>query len=241
MPQLAPDARMPERARVPIFHCAERSGLVWVCLEDPVADIPAFPEWDDPAYQHVACAAYTWQCGAGRMVENFTDFGHLGYLHDGLLGTSDDLIVPPHQVVTESGALYYDLTMTVPNTNEEFAVTDVTGERGLQTNTYVLTLPYSIHLACRYHDADTHRTLFFAVQPHSATEATGYCYQSRDFDLGADPRSFSEFQAVLAEQDRPIVESQAPKEIPLDLKDELQLPYDKVAIAYRRAMADLLK
>ena len=32
------------------------------------------------------------------MVENFTDFGHLGYLHDGLLGTNDDLVVPAHRV-----------------------------------------------------------------------------------------------------------------------------------------------
>ena len=42
---------------------------------------------------------------------------------------------------------------------------------------------------------------------------------------------------MLAEQDRPIVESQLPAELPLDLADELQLPFDRVAIAYRRGMA----
>jgi phenylpropionate dioxygenase-like ring-hydroxylating dioxygenase large terminal subunit len=240
IPQLPPDSRIPERARINVYSCRERYGLVWVCLEEPAADIPSFPEWDDPAYRHVPCAAYTWNCGAGRMVENFTDFGHLGFLHDGLLGTSDDLVVPAHQVDASGQELHYELTMVVPNTNDQFAVTDVKGERGLQTNTYVLTLPYAIHLACRYHDTGAHRTLFFAVQPRSAAESTGYCYQSRDFDLEADPGSFAEFQAVLAEQDRPIVESQLPTEVPWELRQELQMPFDKVAIAYRRAMQFLL-
>ena len=219
---------------------AQRYGLVWVCLDEPEAEIPAFPEWEDAAYRHVACAPYTWQCGAGRMVENFTDFGHLGYLHDGLLGNSDDLVVPSHHVTTEGHELRYELTMAVPNTNDAFAVTDVVGARGLQTNTYVLSLPYTIHLECRYLDTGTNRTLFFAAQPRSATESTGYCYQSRDFDLDADPEPFADFQFVLAEQDRPIVESQLPKEVPLDLHEELQLPFDKVAIAYRRGMRALL-
>jgi phenylpropionate dioxygenase-like ring-hydroxylating dioxygenase large terminal subunit len=236
IPQLPPGSRIPERARIATYRCEERYGLVWVALEEPESDIPSFPEWDDPAYRHVACEAYTWQCGAGRMVENFTDFGHLGYLHDGLLGTIDDLVVPAHQVETVGSELRYELTMVVPNTNEEFAVTDVIGERGLQTNTYVLSLPYTIHLACRYHDTGAHRTLFFAVQPRSETESTGYCYQSRDFDLDADPESFAAFQAVLAEQDRPVVESQLPAEVPWDLRQELQMPFDKVAISYRRAM-----
>jgi phenylpropionate dioxygenase-like ring-hydroxylating dioxygenase large terminal subunit len=239
MPQLAPDALIPARARVPVYRCQERYGLVWVALDNPVADIPAFPEWEDPGYRHVACEAYTWQCGPARMVENFTDFGHLGYLHDGLLGTRDELQVPEHRVETSSGALRYSLTMSVPNTNDEFAVTDVSGERGLQTNNYVLTLPFTIHLQCVYQDTGAHRTLFFVAQPRSAFECTGYCFQSRDFDLDADDEPFAAFQAVLAEQDRPIVESQLPAEVPLAPAAELQLPFDRVAVAYRRALRAL--
>jgi phenylpropionate dioxygenase-like ring-hydroxylating dioxygenase large terminal subunit len=117
-----------------------------------------------------------------------------------------------------------------------FAVTDVRGERGAQTNTYVLTLPYTIWLQCRYHDTGANRTLYFVAQPRTATESTGYCYQSRDFDLDGDDRAYADFQDLLAEQDRPIVESQQPRELPLALGDELHLPFDRVAIAYRRAL-----
>jgi vanillate O-demethylase monooxygenase subunit len=173
------------------------------------------------------------------MVENFTDFGHLGFLHDGLLGSKDDLVVPAHKVQELDGALHYSLTMRVPNTNDRYTVTDVQGDRGTQTNRYVLTLPYTIHLACTYEDTGSNRTLFFSVQPHGDGTCTGYCCQSRDFDLDGDDGAYARFQEVLAEQDRPIVESQTPSDLPLAPSDELQLPFDRVAIAYRRALARL--
>jgi phenylpropionate dioxygenase-like ring-hydroxylating dioxygenase large terminal subunit len=239
MPQMDPALPIPARARLSLVRCQERHGLVWVCLGEPVAGIPDFPEYPDASYRHVTCPPYRWTTSAGRMVENFTDFGHLGYLHDGLLGSRDDLVVPSHRVSQVGNELLYTLSMEVPNTNDRYAVTDVQGERGLQVNTYVLTLPYTIHLACTYEPAGTHRTLFFTVQPHGDGTVTGYCYQSRDFDLDGADEDYARFQELLAEQDRPIVESQMPADLPLGATDELQLPFDRVAIAYRRALAAL--
>ena len=129
--------------------------------------------------------------------------------------------------------------MNVPNTNDEFRVTDLESDRGVQTNRYVLSLPHTIHLQCTYEETGRHRTLYFVAQPRTATQSTGYCYQSRDFDLGGADRPYADFQELLAEQDRVIVESQRPIELPLDLAQELQLPFDRVAIAYRRALARL--
>ncbi len=239
IPQLAPGKPIPSRIGLATYATKERAGIVWVALEEPVGPVPDFPEWEDPSYRHVRCDRYTWATSAGRMVENFTDFGHLGYLHDGLLGSIDDLVVPDHRVERSGLELHYDITMEVPNTNDRFAVTDVAGERGVQTNLYVLTLPFTIHLRCRYGDTGAYRTLFFTAQPHSETEASGYCYQSRNFDLDAPDAPFAAFQEVLALQDQPIVESQLPVALPLGTTDEVHLPFDRVAVAYRRAMAEL--
>lgn len=239
IPQLPEGATIPSKVRAEDFRCEERYGIVWVALDEPEVDIPGFAEWDDPAYRHVPCPAYTWQTSAPRMVENFTDFGHLGYLHDGLLGSKDDLVVPKHHVDDLGLELHYQLTMGVPNTNEQFEITKLAGERGQQTNTYVLSLPHAIWLQCTYRDTGAHRTLFFAAQPNSATVSTGYCYQSRDYDLDLPDQPYADFQGLLAEQDRIIIESQHPEELPLDLTAEFQLPFDRVAIAYRRALRRL--
>ncbi|MHB8191575.1 MAG: Rieske 2Fe-2S domain-containing protein [Ferrimicrobium sp.] len=241
IPQTTPDSPIPRRATLSLVACEERYGMIWLCLGEPRVPIPEFPEWDSALFRHVACAPYTWACSAERMLENFTDFGHLGYLHDGLLGTRDDLTVPEHQVHSDNAQLRYELTMAVPNAGKSLPVTNLVGDRGTQTNTYIVDLPYTIHLESYYHDTKTSRVLFFSIQPHSDGQATGYCYQSRDFDLDADDTPFAVFQEILAEQDRPIVESQLPISVPLDLASELHLGFDRVTIAYRRAMKNLLQ
>lgn len=45
-----------------------------------------------------------------------------------------------------------------------------------------------------------------------------------------------EFQDHVASQDLPVVESQWPERLPLDLQAELHLRSDRVAIAYRRML-----
>lgn len=239
IPQLTPEAPIPRRIKLVTLHCEERYGMVWVCLGTPKTPIPNFPSWERPGFRHVECAPYTWRCSPERMVENFMDFGHLGYLHDGLLGSRDDLVVPNHHVTRDEHELHFELTMTVPSTNDSFGVTEMKDKQGKQTNTYVLSAPYTIFLQSYYHDTGASRALFFSVQPNSHRESTGYCYQSRDFKLTDADEPFTEFQALLADQDKPIVESQHPFEAPLTLTEEVHLPFDKVAVVYRRLLKDL--
>jgi vanillate O-demethylase monooxygenase subunit len=53
------------------------------------------------------------------------------------------------------------------------------------------------------------------------------------------PEGMVEFQDRIFEQDRPILESQRPELLPLDLQAELHLRSDRTAIAYRRWLAQL--
>jgi phenylpropionate dioxygenase-like ring-hydroxylating dioxygenase large terminal subunit len=48
-----------------------------------------------------------------------------------------------------------------------------------------------------------------------------------------------QYQDRIFEQDRPIVESQRPELLPLDLQAELHLRSDRTAIAYRRWLRQL--
>jgi phenylpropionate dioxygenase-like ring-hydroxylating dioxygenase large terminal subunit len=48
-----------------------------------------------------------------------------------------------------------------------------------------------------------------------------------------------EFQNRITAQDKPIVESQRPELLPLDLREELHLRSDKAAIAYRQWLRQL--
>lgn len=239
IPQLAPGTPIAARCQLDLVRVEERYGLAWVALAEPRGPIPSWDAWDDPNVRHVACAPYTWRASPERMVENFMDLAHLGWLHDGLLGTRDDLVVPDHRVERAGTTLVAEVTMDVPQV-AEMGITAFDGTRGKQTNSYVVTAPYTIVLRSTYHDTGRSRYLLFSAQPLDDELTVGYCYQSRDFGHDLADAPFAEFQAILAEQDRPIVESQVPRSAPLRLTDELHMPFDRLTIAYRRLLAELI-
>ena len=49
-----------------------------------------------------------------------------------------------------------------------------------------------------------------------------------------DKKSIREYQDFITAQDVPIVESQRPELLPMDLQAELSIRSDKISIAYRR-------
>ena len=65
---------------------------------------------------------------------------------------------------------------------------------------------------------------------------TGFLAIGRNYNLEQPDSVLQEFEDVIFEQDRRIVESQRPERVPFDLADELHLTFDAVAVAYRRAM-----
>ncbi len=127
--------------------------------------------------------------------------------------------------------------MNVPNTNDEFAVTDSRSEPR-HADQHLCAEPARTRSTCSAPTTTPAVTGRCTSSPNldAPSSRPGYCYQSRDFDLDGADAAYADFQDLLAEQDRIIVESQLPLELPLDLGDELQLPFDRVAIAYRRAL-----
>jgi vanillate O-demethylase monooxygenase subunit len=65
----------------------------------------------------------------------------------------------------------------------------------------------------------------------------------RNYDL--DPRSdhkFIDFNELVIGQDRPIVESQRPEELPVDLSDELHIRgVDRVSLEYRKWLTEFAR
>src|SRR4051812_14014327 len=71
IPALPPERGIPAKARATAYRCQERYGLVWVCLDDPVADIPPLPpELDDPSWRWGAYSGVGyWRAKSARLLE----------------------------------------------------------------------------------------------------------------------------------------------------------------------------
>ena len=58
----------------------------------------------------------------------------------------------------------------------------------------------------------------------------------RNYDQDEPESILQDFEQVILDQDKRVVESQRPKQVPFDYTEELHLKFDVVAMNYRRAM-----
>jgi phenylpropionate dioxygenase-like ring-hydroxylating dioxygenase large terminal subunit len=239
IPQL-PDGPIPPKALVEAHQAREGSGLVWVCLASPGEEargIPALPHAGEEGY-HVHCGtSFSIACQAPRQVENTFDFAHFSVLHASIFGNPDRCEVDPYDVRRpDPHALEVDYTYHAINPVEPPAPD---GSRPSMPTRYHyrIELPFASMFTLEIEGQPT-VTLMTASQPVSATEShLWWVAESPEGEL--DDEIAEAVNMAILMQDKPVVESQRPERLPLDLTEELHLGFDKFAVTYRRALREL--
>jgi phenylpropionate dioxygenase-like ring-hydroxylating dioxygenase large terminal subunit len=231
-------SNIPSRAKLTTYRCQERDGLIWVCLDpDPYYPLPEFTEWDKPGFKVATIPAYDWNCSATRRVENYVDFAHFPWIHDGILASRDHPEVPDHPVWREGAELRFEgVRQEPPGTSKP----GIGGETAVGSKTeYRLFMPLTIWLHQIYDDGREF-IAFMAACPVSRKRARSFTFNARNYDLDGDDQPHIEFQELIVGQDRPVSESQRPEELPMDLSAELHIRgVDKVSIEYRKWLVEL--
>jgi methylxanthine N1-demethylase len=235
---------IPSKARITPYAAAEHAGLIWVCLEtgadgSAALSLPAFPEWSDDTYRTIRIPQYNWHCSAARRVENFVDFSHFAWVHEGILGDRSKPEIPDHDVFRTESTLWFRLGIEEP-ANDLKGDTDAVERIQREASHYTVTMPFTVRLDQPLEDG-RHFVLFVASCPLSAKETRNFTWNARNYDLDpARDQGFVEFQQVILEQDRVVVESQRPEELPIDLSEELHIKgVDRVSIDYRRWLGEI--
>jgi phenylpropionate dioxygenase-like ring-hydroxylating dioxygenase large terminal subunit len=236
-------SNIPSRAKLTPYRAVERNGLVYVCLEDePRFDVPEFPEWDDPAFRKIEVEVYDWPTSASRRIENYVDFAHFAWVHDGVLGDRDRPEVPDHEVHREGGELRFGYADYVEPADIGKNEGIEQGDASVNTQlAYRLSMPNTVLLE---QDLPGGRyVLFFSVCPVSSKVTRNFTFMGRDYqldDVEEGDRTMLEFNALVIGQDLPIVSSQRPEELPYDLSAELHIRgADKVSLEYRKWLVEL--
>jgi phenylpropionate dioxygenase-like ring-hydroxylating dioxygenase large terminal subunit len=232
IPSLPEGSSIPRKARAISYQTQEAYGLVWLALTDPVAPIPRWPEnaWENASFHVFMATRQTWHANAGRVVENAMDFSHFNFVHKGLTELADGPVIKSHTVELTDYGLHYEYYDTKITREYSLYAPFTLHDRKVEANgdTSILTL-----IAAPL-DANTTHVYQFIARNHQG--ATGL--QDKGHVLSAADVTAA-FEVVMA-QDRAIVESQRPEEIPLDLRDELHLKVpDNSGIAYRRLLASI--
>ncbi len=229
-----PQQKPPAKACTTVYEARDRHGLIWVSLGDPRHDIAPFEEWDDPSYRHILGGPYTIRASAPRMIENFLDVTHLPFVHEGILGSRDHTEVGDYEVDTgPDGITARDIQTWTPDP-------DGSGQTRMAAWFFRALRPLTAYIDLSDPDGGPdHYAMFFTVTPVSETESIGWMWNSQNYDRGVSDEEFSAYIDEIVSQDVPIVESQRPELLPLDLQAELHVRADQTAIAYRRWLKDL--
>jgi phenylpropionate dioxygenase-like ring-hydroxylating dioxygenase large terminal subunit len=232
IPALPPDRAIPSKARASSFKAEERYGLIWVCLGQPRAEIPEFPpEFNDTAFRWGPYSTDGfWKANAARMLENLADYSHFPWVHPGTLGDPDNPESEPISIEPLDGGFQYDIPQPVNRLRPD------EGAR----QTYKLILPFMLVIQRWQPGGSERQTNIFLCCPVSKNETRFFRFMGRNFVGHLSDEELGRRHRLTFEQDRAIVESQRPEELPLDLSEELHLRGpDAPAIEYRRQLREL--
>ncbi len=234
------------RASVESYHVTEQGGLVWVALENPLLPPPAFNELNDPSYRVLQGKPYDWGTSSPRRLENFVDFAHFSFVHDGSIGSRENPRVEPVKVWRDGHVLRFDRSgIKEPGVGLKKQLLGITDDWIEPVNEYHVTMPHTVHLKRTFPNGKRY-VLFMAASPLNAYTTRSFWWQARDF--GVEPiwdKFFMDFEDEVLAQDKPIIESQRPLWFHLSAPPagERELPVrhaDVVTIEYRRWLADML-
>jgi len=221
-----PEQMPPQKAVVKTYKAKEQYGLVWVSLGKPAYDIPPFPEWDNNSFRKIFCGPYQVQASGPRIIENFLDVGHFPFVHEGILGVRDrpeiedyESEIGPEGVVSKGVRIYQP---------DPYG----TGRGDTVAYTYRAFRPLTAYFIKE--SAKFGFSIFLTIAPHEKVESTAWMWMAMNYGHDIPKQELVAYQDEIFAQDRPIVQSQRPELLPLDLQAELHLRSDRTAIAYRQ-------
>ncbi len=210
--------------------------IVWTCLDEPATPLFETPEALETDRRIVHAGTIGVHVSAPRAVENFLDMAHFPYVHTDILGAEPFTEVEEYSVHVD------------PDTNEVWAtdcvfwqpVAATTSTEGQMTDyRYRVPHPYCVVLyKTTPVDPDRFDVIALFCRPIAPDRIEAHMFLAL-LDADNSDADIRRFQLTIFGQDKPILENQFPKELPLDPRVETPIRADKVAIAYRRWLSDL--
>ena len=210
----------------------EHCGYLWVLCRGPARKpLFALPEYAEPGRRRVDCGGIGVATSGLRVIENFLDMGHFPYVHTGTLGKVPHTEVLPYKVKVDAALdeiLATDCQFYQPRTS-------ATAQQGVQAQyRYRVMQPFC---AALYKSSPAlpggQDVIVLMVQPLDDERVIAHCLLIYHDDGMADTGMIA-FQQMIFGEDKPLLESQRPRRLPLEGPLEAHMRCDLTSTTYRR-------
>ncbi|MDR3522526.1 MAG: aromatic ring-hydroxylating dioxygenase subunit alpha [Acetobacteraceae bacterium] len=241
IPQFDADTVLP-RHSVPRHHCVGRYGYAWVALDDPLLPIFDVPEDSDPAYRRIFQFDQTWNCAAMRMMENSFDNAHFSFVHKNTFGIATAPKPKKYEIEETDYGFYAASLIEILNPPIAHQVTGSTAETTERNMRNAWYLPFCRRLDMEYPSGIRHIIINSATPIDDGRIQLVQLLYRNDTEADCPTEKLIEWDAVIIEEDREVLESTDPDAI-LDVsrKIEQHMPSDRPGMIMRRRLLELLR
>jgi phenylpropionate dioxygenase-like ring-hydroxylating dioxygenase large terminal subunit len=164
-------------------------------------------------------------------VENFLDVAHFPFVHEGTLGVRSRPEIADYEAeIGPEGVIARNVRVYQPDPYG-------TGVGDTVAYLYRAYRPLTAYLLKE--SAGPSLSILLMVTPHELVRSTAWMWIAMNYGHDIPEEELVAWQDRIFAQDQPILESQRPELLPLDLQAELHLRSDRTAIAYRRWLNQL--
>jgi phenylpropionate dioxygenase-like ring-hydroxylating dioxygenase large terminal subunit len=241
IPQFAPEQVMP-RLAVRAYHCTERYGYAWVCLDEPLAPIPEIPEDCDPKYRRIQQFHDTWHTSPLRMMENSFDNAHFAFVHKGTFGQADQPVPEKYEIRETDYGFEAETIVAINNPPPAYRVTGTnapTTKRHMRNKWY---MPFCRRLDMEYPSGLRHIIINSATPIDDGSIKLAQILYRNDREEDCSAQELIAWDAVILEEDRAMLEATDPDAIiDMNRKVESHMPSDRPGMLMRRRLLELLR
>jgi len=243
IPQYAADRAIPADYCTPAYHCTARHGYAWVGLEEPIADIPAIPEFEAPGWRTIFQFYETWNTSPMRALENSFDNSHFSFVHRATFGVAAQPTPSKYELVdTETG--FYAETVIPAANPERFqrisGVKDAITTRHMR-NAYFT--PFSRRLDIEYPSGVRHVIInCFTPIDDGRMQLCQWLFRN-DTEADCPAQMLIDFDEEITREDKDILESTDPDAL-IDTRRrgvEYSMDSDRPGMMIRKRLFELLR
>jgi phenylpropionate dioxygenase-like ring-hydroxylating dioxygenase large terminal subunit len=231
IPSLPDQRQIPPDAHIAAFAAREQWGLVWTVLEEPLTEPPAVAWFDPDQWRWGHGTPFELPVGIGVPIENFRDVAHFAFVHQETLSVTAEVVEP---LKPKRSGLEVTLCRNVTVGGDAERLWSPTFE--VRNHVVAPNLTSAQMLT-----AKGKRCLLQLSRAISATESMTYWIQGLAEDFDGDLEEAIAFEERIYAEDRAIISTIEPPELPLDREADVNTLADRFTLAYREAFAEFVQ
>jgi len=242
IPQYEAERPIPPDYRTTAYRCTARHGYAWVALEEPIADIPAIPEFDDPGYRTIFQFHEEWRTSPLRALENSFDNSHFSFVHRATFGVAASPKPSKYELVENEAGFHAETVIEATNPAKFHAISGVSDPITTRHMRNAYFMPFSRRLDIEYPSGIRHIIIncFTPIDDHRMQLCQWLFRNDTEADCPAS--MLIAFDEEITREDKDILESTDPDAL-VDTRRrgvEYSMESDRPGMLIRKHLMQLL-